>query len=359
MKKIFIFLVLINGINGLLFAQSSSKRIQQSNPDDFVYSIFINLGHGNTLRFDRYPAFKGSFNKSVDSLVNSLVEDLLAIKDSLADEEYVRHITVDLYDTVAHEIRFSVLQPAQHNLMVIKKQAALVKNEQDTLIMTAYSSLPGNDPQHRLYQLSFYLNDIMELLNYGGKHFDEAFSTIVPDNSHAWSTDSNGYVYLKTNRDVRLLQGYNPDKKMVSPYINISLSVQNYRNRIVPSFGAGFGFSFEQHYRMRQYWIGHETFFVFGKDEKNAHKTYLNGFLYIAYKSIRINPAPSKFMMIDPNFLLGYLIQSRGNIYPPHTFRLGVGQFYLGRKSFRIEPSLYFHDLFKDATPSLRITQSF
>lgn len=360
MKFLLILCLLITGIQEMLCAQTAANNLLTPAATNYEYSIVTTFEDGNAMRLDVYGDRTKAFNKRIDSLANILTEVVTTMKDSMATGAYARTLIVNCYDTLARETILRNTPPASLHFLQVGGQKGFVKSMQDTLVINLYTDHPDKTNPQAFYQLSFYLNDVEDITKYNYRNFGDLFAALPPGNSADWQKDSNGRLLLSSNKNIELLKGYDPTHRTSSIMYNVGISLQNYRDVIVPSFSAGLGWFTEKNYKQRQYWFLYETQVVFERGEKSKKRTLLNDFVSVGYKSVRLDKAAAQQLIIFNRFVsLGYLIRRKAEIYDPHTFKLNVGQFYIGRGSLRIEPTLYFHKFFQGIIPSFRITQSF
>ena len=77
-------------------------------------------------------------------------------------------------------------------------------------------------------------------------------------------------------------------------------------------------------------------------------------------KKIRLLQYPDKgssFLVDQSGLSFGYLVHKSGEFFDENSFRLGAGQVQILKTT--IEPCIYFNNLFKGVSPSIRISQSF
>ena len=103
-----------------------------------------------------------------------------------------------------------------------------------------------------------------------------------------------------------------------------------------------------------------ENHFRFDTNDSGNLDTYINDFLTLIYERENIMTGNlNGVTRLSPALSLGYLIRKSGDLYEENTFKLGLGRYAAFAGSLRIEPTFYFHDFFKEFSPSLRVTQYF
>ncbi|MEO5893743.1 MAG: hypothetical protein ABIQ31_26040, partial [Ferruginibacter sp.] len=141
---------------------------------------------------------------------------------------------------------------------------------------------------------------------------------------------------------------------------NITVNIQNYKNYFVPSLSLGLKLIVSNVDRTfkRETALFWEPHFIFAKDAQDKLRTYRNDFLTLTYAQGGVRDHdPRKEFTFSAVFSLGYLIRRQGDFLEKNTFRLGGGKIQLYKTG--IEPCIYFNNLFKGVTPSIRISQSF
>src|SRR4051812_47351123 len=143
MKQVITVSMLLMSIAGKVCGQQYHKMEKpvEGYYENFVYSIYVNLGEGNHMRLDMYAKNRTAFTADIDSLVNELAQNIELIKDSLPGDEYVRRVTVNMYADKAREVQYQhYLLPTRH-LLITKKGTSEMRVQQDTIILNAYSDL--------------------------------------------------------------------------------------------------------------------------------------------------------------------------------------------------------------------------
>lgn len=362
MKKLSIVWMLLVSIPTTLIAQTSLELggTDPSGAQNLRMTYYKDLKMGNTFKLEIYGTRQLPPSVHIDSLVGMMTAKLYAIKDSLPDEATGRTLRIDIYNSTTNEINIRSTKASDKSFVEHNGDRSMLKTIQDSIILNLHTS---NDPLSKtktFYRLSFFLNDLFDIEKYSQVDLSIQIENAEPDNSSLWNQHKNGSLYLKSDPALVLFKSYDPTLNTRNMVVNISVSLQNYSKTIVPSFGLGVGFQKEHNYKVTSYWLLAEPHFTFFKNEKGTRKTHVSTFAVLRYRQYSINNSSTSFLQgIYKNFSVGYLLNDKGGLYPPNTFRIGFTEIYLGRQSLRLEPAMYFDHLFKNALPSLRISKSF
>lgn len=371
MKKIIYVLVLLAGIEGQLRAQEiriglNTQRKFDLSKDLFSRRFQIDLGKGNKLQIELKEMSDLNRIKNMDSLLRIFLRDMEALKDSFSDELTSKRIDYVMDSTGRKEIRFQQFKSNGSNFLVSRGELAALKLEQDTVNFIGMVSFEAKYtlrkafPDHRYFQVSFFVNQLNELPAILAAGLNDRISTLGENFNSRWNTKQNGRVTLVKDPGIsaRFPGGYfTGHGDYLSPDITINL--QNYKNYFVPAFSLGLKIVISNAQFKREIGIHWEPHFLFQSNQGKL-KTFRNDFLSISWGQgmIRDNDPlkESTFLFVCS---LGYLIHREGDYYDPHTIRFGAGQLSIFEGKTKIEPLLYFHDFFRGVTPGLRWIQSF
>jgi hypothetical protein len=361
MKKIVLLLMLLQSITGNLYAQLSLKKrsLKMEEMSNFRQSYFVDLKTYNSMRVDVFAPHGTPFTANIDSLMNVLVETIATIDDSLPSEFESRTITVSTYDTTARTVSWSSKPADQRQLMLQGIKKMETKVNQDTIILNVFKFVSDDKSEPPFLRISFYLNNLHQLQQFNSGRFNQLFQSLEPENYTKWTTSKEGYLYLKSDPSVQILKAADPLQWRKGYSFDLSISAQNYKDRFVPSVNVGIGMVRTRNNIQAQYWIGNEYNFTFGRNANGEPRTFVNEFITLSYKTFRTPGTPINIIGVFPNIKVGYLYRRKDLNYDKNTFKLGIGQFTIGSKKLRVEPTFYFHDAFRGLTPSFRITQSF
>jgi hypothetical protein len=373
MNKFIGLLVLATSIAGNVFAQN---KVQLTNTDKtfevpadrIIRRFTVDLGKGNKMQVELTAMEDIDQLKNADSLVKVFLHDIEPLKDSLSDELLPKRIDYAIDSSGRKKIRILHYQPKGSSFLVTQGDIAVLKLEQDTVnIITTFqgniqSILSKKEKYLHYCRISFFVNQLAELPAYLDGKLNEKINLIANNKRNDWSGDGDEQFRLDKDHTItaKQPQGYISG---AGDYLNLNASVnlQNYKNYFVPSFNIGANvFAMIGHFK---YEVGFawEPHFFFGKNNAGNLQTFRNDFI-----TLTLGRKPTIERDINgPHFNLfqtltvGYLIRQKGDYFDNHTFRIGTGGVNLKGNKLRLEPVFYFHDLFKNVTPGLRLSMNF
>ncbi len=327
---------------------------------NYSHTFFIDLKVGNKMRIDVYDRYGPAMHYNIDSLMNIAVQCYERIKDSLADDYYARTMDINLYDTVLRSIGWGAMPPKERRMLVYDSTQNIVKFMQDTVFIKLYSVMPRIGEHFPPFlKITLTLNSVAEIENFNTGRYNVMLADLDPYNNKQWSIGANGRRWLKENSSIQIIRAYDETKLQRRMGHYISFSAQNYRAHFVPSVSAGFGMITEQNFIREEIFAGYEMAFTFEKGADGREASFANHFITLSYKTSNLNVSRNHIIGVFPNLKLSYLIIRKGTVMDKHSFRIGVAQFTVGKGDLKIEPSFYFKNLFREVSPSFRITQSF
>jgi hypothetical protein len=368
MKKTICLLMLL-GINGGFFAQEDNRKTKADNtfelPPDYPKRRFIiDLERGNKLQIELVHMSDLNRFVNMDSVLRIFFQDIAFLKDSLADELGNKRIDYLFDSTSLKKIRLQQFKTAGTSYLVKDGEIALLKLEQDTVNFIGKVSYVDEKSKketvrERYYRLSFLVNKLNDLAGYMDGRLNEKVRTIIQDVNTTWVT-TPGKAYLKT--DNLITARYGKGYVAGGDYLNlrISVDVQNYKNYFVPSFSIGPGIVFTTSHWKREIVLAWEPNFFFGRNADGKLQTFRNDFLTVSAGHGPIqdnNPRKESHLVFIASF--SYLVNRQGDSFENGTMRLGAGRLSLFNGKTKLEPALYFTNLFKGVTPGLRWIQSF
>ena len=368
MKKIILAMMLVTGINSKAIAQTvpaSTKNPFEIPSGSLSIRYSIDLGMGNKLKVEMTDKEDIDKFKNIDSILSVFFKDIVLFKDSLTDELAAKRI--DYVTDVAgrKKIRIRNYKPLASSFVIQQGEVAALKSEQDTVNIIGTVAAPAKYgirkpvSNVRYYRLSFFVNNFNDLKNIDTKAIGEKIMALKENKR--WIGDNEGDWRMK-NGD-KSISSKTPYGAIVNSrdYIqsNIITSIQNYKNNFVPSISIGFDLVFNNGINKKYFGIALESHFFFEKDLNGKVKTFLNEFVTFSYRKTNINVMNASIVEYRPDLSLSYLGKRRGESYDKNTFRLGLGKVNLFKEAVSLEPSLYFNNLFKNLTPSLRLSVGF
>lgn len=335
--------------------------------------------------------------RNIDSLLTVFLQDLSQIKDSLSSstesvkilyrlkkqERNMRfwrypmsHTQIDFQtdenllvkvaqDTVVIEQGFSVIKPLTPRE---------IKNNARDAIQT-----PASISRHlRIYFLVNSLDDLEKIIQ---AKLNPKIEKLISDmknserrsvfDSHVWASEVT-YTGMQTPASVRINKQLKPDQILIIPRLGTGLV----GNTFMPSIGANIIFLPQIPYKRGitysttqsdGFMIGWERFFAFDRDNDNQITIHSNDFISVGiagFKSSDVQRNNWNNRKIQwAEFKVGYLIRRQGDFFRPNTFRVSIAfSPYMSSKGLqrlRLEPELYFNDLFRHVYPGLRLTLGF
>lgn len=370
MKKIISLLMLVASVMGNLCAQDSTSRTATvfELPPNFAHRRFtFDLGGGNKMLVELNDMTDLDRFRNMDSVLRTFNAALLLLQDSLGDALQSRHIDYVTDSAGRRLIRIQRHNPQGSSFVVQDGEPAALKLEQDTVHFSGTVSYradvafrkPFTATRH--YRVSFFVNDLSVLATYTDGRINRLISDLQSNVNSTWvTTHARGSAYLKAQPGItaRLPKGYVAGGNYLN--FRFSVDVQNYKNLFVPSFSLGAGLIISSAHFKRDLVLSWDPHFFFGNNAQGQLKTFRNDFLTLTagQGGIRDND-PTKESHFLTILSLGYLVKREGAFFEKNTLRLGAGRLSLFSGKTKIEPVLYFTDLFKKTTPGLRWIQSF
>jgi hypothetical protein len=372
MKKVISVLMLLVSITGNLCAQSKDKSDKAFEvPENIIINrrFYIDLNKGNKLTIELTDITDLERIDNIDSLLQKFIADITPLKDSIANPLTSKRIDYITDAQGRKKIRLQQFQPKGASFFVNDGELASLRTEQDTINIIGIITNPPKPQQKislthsRYYHLTFYLNDMNELVGYMNGILKKKITTIQNNVNTKWPLILGGSShYLQKDRAISADKPKGFTNTGAGDFITgmVTVNVQNYKNYFVPSFSLGVRLTLTNRDRTFKWEPGlfWEPHFLFARDSAGKMRTYRNDFLTLTYGQGGIKDYDArKDFSYSAVFSLGYLINRNGNYFEKNTFRFGAGKLQLLKTT--IEPSLYFNDFFKGVTPGIRISQAF
>ena len=353
--------VLLTGATGEMYAQSQAFEMPMGN---IKRRFVISLGQGDKMQIELTDLDNLEQLSNLDSIVRVFIRDMEPLKDSLADELSAKRIDYIIDSSSIKKIRVS-RYPAESQFAITNGELASLKTEQDTICITGKTAgkitgiLFQKKPGYHYYRISFFLNNFSNLSRYMDGRLNEKIAALKKNMNTEW-VSKGGQVYLRKQPEIfaPAAKGYISGGDFLS--LRLSVDAQNYKNYFVPSISFGFAIVSNNNFVRREFGLGSEQHFMFQKNDSGKLQAFRNSFLTVSYgrSTIKLNESKDDATLY-PFISVGYLLKRRGDVYDKNTFKVGLGRFSFFGGSTRIEPTIYFNNLFKGVTPSLRIVQSF
>ncbi|HEX2534837.1 MAG TPA: hypothetical protein VHK69_13925 [Chitinophagaceae bacterium] len=378
MRPFFLFLLLATGSSRSLFAQTEASSplfrpagtealFHQPSPGTLPYRYIFLLRNGNRMSLElSHPAQLGLV-ADPDSLARQAWNDLSRLSDSLGKPLVSRRIDMVIGEG---EKKVRMLEyPQRADVFRIKgDDIAQLKTEQDTLRMHLFTDSKSTGSEAGVpqpYFLQLELNNLSDLSALGPRELEEALQLLREDKAPKFEKQKlsidfsrHAVVYDARQRKRVTAQMLPPkegsNRAFLRPYFQVAL--QYGRGAWLPSAGAGLEIEHHAYTNStRQYKLVWEPYFLFGtQGEKLA--TRRNDFLTFKY-SYLVREARRKELLMATQVSLGYLIHRSGTFFERHTFKASVPG--LQTKNLLLEPEFFFNGLFKNVSPSLKLSLSF
>ncbi|MDJ1503867.1 hypothetical protein [Xanthocytophaga agilis] len=406
MKHLLCCTMLMLSIAGISFAQTTTDDWLTDKPSSIKKTPFVKedrqliipLENENKVIIGLQDNADLLRFRNVDSLLTIFLQDLSQIKDSLSSSTESLKV---LYRLKKQErnMRFWRYPMSHTQIDFQTDENLLVKAAQDTIVIEQGFSVikpltpgeirnnakgeaiqtPASISRHfRIYFLVNSLDDLEKIIQ--GK-LNPKIEKLISDmkntekrsvfDSHVWASEVT-YTGMQTPASVRINKQLKPDQILIIPRFGMGLV----GNTIMPSIGANVIFLPQILYKRGLahsttqsdgFLIGWERFFAFGRDGDNQITIHSNDFLSLGiagFKSSDIQRNNWNNRKIQwAEFKVGYLIRRQGDFFRPNTFRISTAfSPYMSSKGLqrlRLEPELYFNDLFRHVYPGLRLTLGF
>jgi len=372
MKKNISLLMLAISITGTVIAQQEPALSTTDKTFDVPASALnrrftVDLGKGNKMQIELSDITDLDRFANIDSLLRIFLQDIIPLKDSLADELSSKRIDYVTDELGRKKIRIQLFKPKGSSFLLQSGDVAALKLEQDTVnfmgskLYTEKSTMLKPFSEIRYYRLSLVVNELSDLNNLSG--LNEKIAAIKKNEKGRWIKDKEGHWRIK-NGDQSIYANHQPRGYIAGTgdYITSrwSVNIQNYKNIFVPSVSLGAAIVFNNGNIKRDIGLLWEPNFVFAKDSAGKLQTFRNDFVTLTYGQARVRKNSSaKDVSFLNVFSLGYLVRQKGNYFEKNTFRVGAGQVSLFGGKIRVEPLFYFNNFFKGVTPGLRLMANF
>jgi hypothetical protein len=371
MKKIMITMMLATGITGAAFAQNQktvTEKIFEIDESNFERRFTIQLEKGNKVQIELKTLDDLEKIKNLDSLLAVFMEDLKLLKDSLPDD--ASSVRIDyIANGNTKTVRVQKTAPQGSSFVIRKDDLAALKLEQDTVNFigkvpfTAKYTFRKPFEAVRFYKVSFFVNNLADLDTYVAGKLNGKIAFLQQQQGEAkWVKDKSGNWHVR--KGDQTISAKNPAGYIANQgdfiMTRFSANAQNYKNYFVPSFNLGMALVLTNENFKREIGLSWEPNFLFAKNAAGKLTTFRNDFVTLSFGQgpIKDNDAHKESPFISV-FSLSYLTKRKGDFFEKNTIRLGAGQLSLFKGKTKIEPMLYFTNLFKGVTPGIRWTQQF
>jgi hypothetical protein len=368
MLKTIALLGFLLSISGIAHAQQKEKpslapddQLFELAPGTIVVRFWADLGKGNLLRLELSRQADLARFENIDSLLLTFFADMKAFRDSLSDPLTGKRIDYLMDSTGLKKVRIRQTRLAGNSYLLEGGEPALLRLQQDTLFIllpAGAANSGGKKGQEPAYdRLGLFLNRYDDLPNFITAGLNAKLRS-METHRKIWMD----WVGYGEKDRVRLKTDHSISSDITSQYkgtlsLRYHVSMQNYKNYFNPSFDLGTTISTEHKDKRNTFSADWEPTFIFSPNAQGRLQTYRNDFLVFGYSNVRTKQQTQSGIgfHLDIDFSLGYLIGRQGDYFEKHTFRICAGSIKLASGKIRIQPCLYFNDLFRGVTPGLRI----
>src|ERR1700722_20711467 len=368
MLKTIALLGLWLSFSGIAYAQQKEKPA--ISPDDQLFELtpgttavrfWADLGKGNLLRLELSQRSDLARFENIDSLLLTFFADMKAFRDSLSDPLTGKRIDYLMDTTGLKKVRIRQTRLPANSYLLENGEPALLRLQQDTIFLLLPVPARNNWEKKtagQLYdRLGLFLNRYDDLPNFITAGLNAKLRSMETHGRKIWMDwerpREKDRLLLKTDHSISSDQ--RPKYKSFLS-LRYAVSMQNYKNYFNPSFNLGTTISTEHDNIRKAFSADWEPTFIFSPNAQGRLQTYRNDFLVFGYANTRPKrPDPNVGWNLDIDFSLGYLIGRQGDYFEKHTFRICAGSIKLASAKIRIQPCMYFNDLFRGVTPGLRI----
>jgi hypothetical protein len=370
MLKTIVLLGLWLSISGIAHAQQKENpnlapddQLFELTPGTTVIRFWADLGKGNLLRLELSERADLARFENIDSLLLTFLADMKAFRDSLSDPLTGKRIDYLMDTTGLKKVRIRQTRLPANSYLLEDGEPALLRLQQDTifiLLPAAAGNSRGRGTQELAYdRLGLFLNRYDDLPNFITSGLNAKLRS-MDTHGKIWMNwelpGENGRWALKSDHSISSSDLRSKYKRFLA--LRYAVSLQNYKNYFNPSFDLGTTISTEHNDKRNTFSADWEPGFIFSPNAQGRLQTYRNDFLVFGYSNVRTKQQAQSGngFHLDIDFSLGYLIGRQGDYFEKHTFRFCAGSIKLASGKIRIQPCMYFNDLFRGVTPGLRIT---
>jgi hypothetical protein len=349
--------------------KSATERNFSLPASSLLHRFTLGLANGNVVNvhvtgINMLPAVM-----NLDSIIRTALEDIRFLNDSMADP--LKNYTVVKLKVQNALNRFHFMSYPARGTSFAKKgeEISLLKVEQDTLRIIQL--LPPAKARFgvlktQAWQIVVTVNNLKEL----GKYLDGSLNTSM-QKVVAEIQKKSAWMNPKRERGRNIRAHYYPtlngkDAKPVTylefgqgDHLDLGLNVglQSVRSGFAPSVMLGPIAYRNNGLFENSYGLLWEPLFFFEKNSTGKTVMMRNDFITLRYSSSRYESRVKKEYGFHQVVSLGYLLRRDGDFFEKNTFKFSMPGFYY-RKLY-IEPQVFFHDLFKQTYPSLRMSVFF
>jgi hypothetical protein len=386
MKKIIILVLALAGATGSVLSQQTTT-ITFGTPttrSELMFSGYqlnssrirfdFNLANTNRMRLEFTALSQIDSLPPIDSLLTQVKKALSLINDTITDPLFNKRV-----DYVAQKetwVRIKSYPPAGNAYSFRNQDLNTItelKVEQDTLKIHLFTMdqlmiLDNRERRKtgRPYSVTFFLNNLSDLENIPVDKLNATIDILKAEIAPSKAKEKKypGVTYyalydVETQKKLRTWLRSTESKKVKigAPYVQSGF--QFMRGVGVPSVGAGIELIQKKNENNQREWrLMWEPLFFFSRDAGNKLIMDRNDFITFKQHSKSKFKSLNKEIEFVQNLSFGYLINRNGNWLEKNTFKfsLPTGIQY---KNILLEPEFLFNDLFKNFSPTMKLTVIF
>ena len=327
----------------------------------------IKLDRGNKVQIEVTSIEDLQYFENMDSVIRLFLRDMAPLKDSMSDELFSKRIDYILDSSDKKKIWFKRYPQNGSSFLVQNGNVSALKLDQDTIHFIGMttkppkSSLMKKSSWTRYYRLTIFLNQLSELPEYANGSINSKIAELEKSDYSTWKRAGNGINYLKSDPVITTKSPIS-DRGGPGDFIgfDVSANLQNYKYYLTPSFNVNVQFNFNSTSNHQELTLAWEPYFLFSQASQGHLQTFRNDFVSASWAYSGMTEEIRKKETVHLWALsIAYLVHQAGDVMDPHTFKVGIGRLQFFGGSTRLEPILYFHDLFKGVSPGIRFVQKF
>jgi hypothetical protein len=388
MNKLVLLFLLITGTATYLPAQPNRINAlyyldSQGSPADAMFNRpspgkarvnfhFFSLPNNTRITFELVTIKQLNHLPSLDSLLVEAGNAIKHLADSFTQDALSRRVDV-LLDGKTAQVRITT---HQHPGTFVVKDGELnaLKVAQDTLRIKFYAATgkqyknnnttDANLPKYMLNPafITVITNNLQNVNDLPANTLQQCLAMLRQDISEGYvnaATENASYTAYYNMQAGKRFSPTNPKWIKYGRYRNelvpnIYGSLQFTRGTLAPSMAAGLRFttgrSASGYKRLYLMW---DPYFFFSRNANNKLVTDRNDFVTFRYVDEFMEKKNGEFDLLL-NFSVGYLTRRSGEWFEKNTFKFSLPAVRSGWLQF--EPEFYFNDLFKNFSPTIKLT---
>jgi hypothetical protein len=362
MNKLIVTVLALLSILGTVCAQSGANvEVRHAftgiSAEHFESRFFIALGKGNHLRLELEDRNDLEKFANIDSLLMVFLADMKPFDDSLSDP-LSWHLLDYVVDAAGKKrVRMQSFHPAASSFLLDQAEPTAIRLEQDTIqIVLEYAATSGRRHDGIRHDcLTLYMNNYHEIANYITGGLNEKIRWLEKNVNGYWVRDKDLYHAEKDPSISSTLPAGYIHVSNDQLYSVIQVNVGNYKNYFAPSFSLGLGLSFKRGESTRKFMALWQPLFLFGTNDQGHMQTYRNEFIIINIFRDWTKSRQPTYINFDPSVSFGFMVRRDGDFFQKNSYFFGIGHVNLLRHVIELQPGMYFHDLFKEVTPSIKL----